>query len=297
MLDTEARRGQASASPHKRGLMRAAIILLLALLATAPASAQFCKGASVKMGKEMRCLAPAATFKDCPTCPEMVVIPAGRFQMGSDDNASDEQPVHTVTFRRPFAMSRTEVTFALWDLCVAEGGCKHKPDDHGWGRDDRPAIEISYNDIVREFLPWLSKRAGHRYRLPSEAEWEYAARGGTTTVYSWGDAVGTGNANCDRCGSRWDNKTTAPVGSFAANPFGLFDMHGNVWEWTADCYENSYKGAPADGRARAKANCGNLVVRGGGYNDRPQYLRSAIRYGDPPGYRSIYVGLRLVRDF
>lgn len=276
--------------------MRAAIILLLALLATSPASAQACKGVNAKVGKEMRCLAPAAAFQDCPTCPEMVVIPAGRFQMGSD-GASDEQPVHPVTFRRPFAMSRTEVTFALWDQCVAERACTHKPDDHGWGRDDRPVIEISYNDIVREFLPWLSKRAGHRYRLPSEAEWEYAARAGTTTVYSWGDAVGQGNANCDRCGSRWDNKTTAPVASFAANAFGLFDMHGNVWEWTADCYEKSYKGAPADGRARAKNGCGNLVVRGGGWNDRPQYLRSAIRYGDPPGYRSIYVGLRLVRDF
>lgn len=275
--------------------MRTAIILLLALLATPAASAQSCKGVNARVGKAMQCLAPAETFKDCPTCPEMVVIPAGRFQMGSQETR-DEQPIHAVGIKRPFAMSRTEVTFALWDLCLAEGACTHKPDDHGWGRDDRPVIEISHNDVTREFLPWLSKRAGHRYRLPSEAEWEYAARGGTTTTYAWGNEAGQGNANCDRCGSRWDNKTTAPVASFKANPFGLFDMHGNVWEWTADCYIDTYQGAPSDARARAKPGCGNIVVRGGGWNDRPQYLRSAIRYGDPPGYRSIYVGLRLVRD-
>ena len=272
------------------------LTLLLAPLQTLPVAAQACTGLRAKVGAEMRCLAPAAVFKDCADCPDMVVLPAGRFQMGSEAT-SDEQPIRTVVFKRPFAMSRTEVTFELWDLCVAEGGCKHKPIDHDWGRGALPVIEISFNDVTREFLPWLSKRAGHRYRLPSEAEWEYAARAGSRTRYSWGDDVGKGNANCDRCGSRWDNKTTAPVGSFAANAFGLHDMHGNVWEWTADCYVDSYKGAPLDGRARARPDCRNVVVRGGGWNDRPQYLRSAIRYGDPPHYRSIYVGLRLVRDF
>ena len=145
----------------ERGRMRTAIILLLALLATPAASAQSCKGVNARVGKAMQCPAPAETFKDCPTCPEMVVIPAGRFQMGSPATR-DEQPIHAVGIKRPFAMSRTEVTFALWDLCLAEGACTHKPDDHGWGRDDRPVIEISHNAVTREFLPWLSKRAGDR---------------------------------------------------------------------------------------------------------------------------------------
>ena len=118
----------------------------------------------------------------------------------------------------------------------------------------------------------------------SEAEWEYAARAGSRAVYTWGDEIGAGRANCDRCGSAWDNRQTAPVGSFAANAFGLHDLHGNVWEWTQDCYQDSYAGAPRNGSARQRANCPTRVVRGGGWSDRPRYLRSAIRYGDPPTY-------------
>ena len=132
--------------------------------------------------------------------------------------------------------------------------------------------------------------------LLSEAEWEYAARAGSRAVYAWGDEIGAGRANCDRCGSAWDNRQTAPVGSFAANAFGLHDLHGNVWEWTQDCYQDSYAGAPRNGAARQRANCPTRVVRGGGWSDRPRYLRSAIRYGDPPIYRGNYVGFRVARD-
>ena len=196
----------------------------------------------------------------------------------------------------PVAVGKFEVTFGEWDACVAEGACSHVPGDGGFGRQRQPVIDVSWNDVTNAYLPWLSRKAGRTYRLLSEAEWEYAARAGSRTVYAWGDEIGAGRANCDRCGSMWDNKQTAPTGSFAPNAFGLHDMHGNVWEWTQDCYQDSYTGAPADGSVRTRAGCGTRVVRGGGWNDRPRYLRSAIRYGDPASYRGNYVGFRVARD-
>ena len=161
-----------------------------------------------------RCLKPKDTFKDCDTCPEMVVVPAGEFMMGSNDGQADEKPVHKVTIAKPFAVGKFEVTFAEWDACVAAGGCKHKPDDEGWGRGKRPVINVSWDDITKEYLPWLSRKTGKTYRLLTEAEWEYAARAGSRAKYAWGDEIGKNSANCDGCGSHWDNKQTAPVGSF-----------------------------------------------------------------------------------
>jgi formylglycine-generating enzyme required for sulfatase activity len=250
--------------------------------------------AAAMVGAEAQGLKPGDSFKDCPVCPEMVVVPAGSFAMGSDAS-SDETPIHQVRLARPFAVGRVEVTFAEWDACVADGGCSHKPADQGWGRELRPVIDVSWDDVTSAYLPWLSRKAGRAYRLPSEAEWEYAARGGSRSVYAWGEDIGTGRANCDGCGSAWDNRQTAPAGSFAPNTFGLHDMHGNVWEWTADCYRNSYAAAPANGSARTSPQCRTYVVRGGGWNDRARYLRSAIRYGDPPTYRGVYVGFRVAR--
>ena len=124
------------------------------------------------------------------------------------------------------AVGKYEVTFAEWDTCVAGGGCSHKPKDLGWGRDRRPVIDVKWNN-AQEYVKWLSRKTGKSYRLLFEAEWEYAARGGAKS-----EVFGKGNANCDGCGSRWDNKRTAPVGSFRANGFGLHDMLGNVMEWT-----------------------------------------------------------------
>ncbi len=194
-----------------------------------------------------KALKPKDTFKECANCPEMVVVPAGSFTMGSPTtepgHSVDESPQHTVTIVRPFAIGRFEVTFDEWDACAADGGCNgYKPADEGWGRARRPVINVSWDD-AEAYIAWLSKKTGKSYRLPSGAEYEYATRAGTQTAYPWGKAIGTNNANCHACGSKWDAKQTAPVGSFAPNGFGLYDMVGNVREWTEDCYHDSYLGA------------------------------------------------------
>ena len=163
-------------------------------------------------------------------------------------------------------MSKFEVTFDEWDACVAYGDCDPRVSDSGWGRGRQPVINVTWDDAKR-YVAWLSRMTGKPYRLLTEAEWEYAARAGTQTAYSWGDEIGKGNANCDGCGSQWDNKQTAPVGSFAANAFGLYDMHGNVWEWVEDCFHDNYEGAPDDGSAwTADGDCNSRVLRGGSWS-------------------------------
>jgi formylglycine-generating enzyme required for sulfatase activity len=236
-------------------------------------------------------------FSDCPECPEMVIVPAGSFMMGSGEAEEgrwdDEGPRHRVTVR-PFAIGRYEVTFAEWDACVAAKACDHRPGDKGWGRGNRPVIDVSWSD-AHNYLRWLASRTGHEYRLPSEAEWEYAARAGSETRYWWGDEVGRDKANCDGCGSRWDNERTAPVASFAANAFGLYGVHGNVWEWVEDCWHDSYGGAPADGSAWTSGSCGKRVLRGGAWSGEPRFVRSANRGRSGPGFRNRTYGFRVAR--
>ena len=186
-----------------------------------------------------RALKPLASFRECAKdCPEMIVVPAGAFTMGSPATEkaamTDEGPQHKVTIAKPFAVSKFDVTFADWDACVSVGGCP-KAADAGFGRGTRPVINVGWDD-AQHYVAWLSKMTGQPYRLLTEAEWEYAARAGTTTAYYWGDEIGKGNANCNGCGSQWDDKQTSPVGSFAANAFGLYDMAGNVCQWVQDCY-------------------------------------------------------------
>ena len=232
--------------------------------------------------------------------PEMVVIPAGRFRMGclSDDDAcfGSEKPVHEVTIGRAFALSKHEVTFAQWDACVSGGGCGgHRPGDGGWGRAARPVVNVSWED-AQSYVSWLSRQTGEEYRLPTEAEWEYAARAGTTTKYSWGNEIGDNRANCrGGCGSRWDYKQTAPVGSFPANAWGLHDMHGNVFEWVQDCLNWSYAGAPVDGGAWLSGDCSGRVLRGGSWFSDPWYLRAANRSRSSTGYRISTDGFRVAR--
>ncbi len=233
-------------------------------------------------------------FRDCSFCPEMVVVPAGSFMMGSPetekDRGKDEGPQRKVTITQPFAVSKFEVTFDAWNACIDAGGCQHRPDNSGWGSGNRPVINVSWDDITKQYLPWLSKVTGQTYRLLTEAEWEYAARAGTTTAYSWGDDAGKGNAN----GSQWDIKQTAPVGSFKANAWGLYDMHGNVWEWVQDCYEDSYAGAPTDGSSVSEQNC-SRVLRGGSWDYDPRFMRAARRIGIDPGVRDNNIGFRVGR--
>ena len=239
---------------------------------------------------------PGTTFRDCPECPEMVVVPEGSFLMGSMSGGDDdERPVHEVTIERPFAVGVYEVTFAEWDACVSGGGCDgHRPDDSGWGRGSRPVVNVSWVD-AQAYVRWLSRATGKKYRLPSESEWEYVARAGTTTEYWWGNDVGRNRANCDRCGSRWDNERTAPVGSFSPNAFGLQDVHGNVWEWVEDCWNESYNGAPSDGSAWTSGECGRRVLRGGSWYNGPWNLRSAVRFRFTTGSRLSVLGFRVAR--
>lgn len=229
--------------------------------------------------------------------PEMVKLPGGPFQMGCVSSLAcgdDEKPVHSVTIK-PFAIGQYEVTFAEYDQFAAATG-RPLPGDQGWGRGSRPVINVSWRDTVA-FAQWLSKRTGKRYHLPTEAEWEYAARAGTETKYWWGDDLQQGStvwANCDGCGSTWDNKQTAPVGSFAANEFGLYDTAGNVWEWTSSRYKD-YPYRDDDGREDPESG-GRCVIRGGSWGYRPRYLRSANRDGSDTGLRNDNLGFRLAED-
>ncbi|MFN9092061.1 MAG: SUMF1/EgtB/PvdO family nonheme iron enzyme [Alphaproteobacteria bacterium] len=235
------------------------------------------------------------SFRDCAECPEMMVIPAGSFMMGSPASEAgrlwQEGPQRQVTVRAPLAVGRFEVTFAEWDACVAAGGCSHRPDDVGWGRGNRPVINVSWDD-VQEYVRWLSQRSGRSYRLLTEAEWEYAARAGTTTPYSFGFSISPSQANYSE--SRL--LRTQAVGSYPANRFGLHDMHGNVWEWVQDCYEGSYAGAlTIASQAVQSGGCTGRVSRGGSWADAPQGLRSAVRSWFAPGSRSGNDGFRVAR--
>lgn len=243
----------------------------------------------------------AGVTRDCEVCPELVLVKPGEYMMGaaaSDKDASaQERPPHRVRIERAFLVGRNEITFAEWDACVAEGGCAHRPDDFGWGRADRPVMLVSWDD-VQAYLAWLGGKTGKRYRLLTEAEWEYAHRAGTATRFWWGDSVGTGNANCKGCGSQWDDRQTAPVGSFRPNPFGLHDTSGNLWEWVADCWAEGYQEAGSDASARegAGASCDRRVLRGGSWVNKPANLRSSARVWGARDGRVNIVGFRVARD-
>lgn len=243
-------------------------------------------------------LKPGDHFKECSDCPEMVVVPPGEFTMGSPASEMarfpDEDPQHEVKIERAFAVSRFEVTFKEWETCVLLGGCPNPAWDQRWGRGRRPVINVNWDDAQR-YVAWLSRMTGRPYRLLSEAEWEYAARAGTQTAYPWGDEIGTGHANCKDCGSQWDHKQTAPVGSFAPNKFGLYDMLGNVYEWVEDCWHGNYDGAPADGSAWITGNCSYRVVRGGSWFDPSVRSRAANRSTNDSGFAAPGVGIRVAR--
>ncbi len=230
---------------------------------------------------------PGSVFRDCGACPRMVVIPAGSFTMG---RKSQWGVRHGRV--KSFAIGKYEITFAEWDACLAAGGCNaYRPDDRGWGRGRRPVINVSWKE-AKAYVDWLSRRTGKNYRLPSEAEWEYAARSGTTTRFWWGNTVGQNNVHCGACGSRQSLLKTAPVGSFRPNPFGLHDMLGNVGEMMADCWHDTNAGAPSDGRVWTSSACKLPVQKGAAYNSRE--MGAGYRYPGSTG-RMSSVGFRVVR--
>jgi len=238
---------------------------------------------------------------------KMVVIPSGRFMMGSNEGAANEKPPHFVNIAS-FKMSQTEVTVAQWDACVVAGGCEYNSNYRR--RDDSPIVDVSYNDITQQYIPWLNKETGKTYRLPTEAEWEYAARaksgdstGHKNTKYSWGNSIdctkasydgGKGSA-CYHKKSDGSYRGTAAVKSYAANAFGLYDMHGNAQEWTQDCWNASYKGVPNDGSAWMAGDCENHVLRGGSWLGVARPLRSAYRHKSDSKTKITY-GFRLVQS-
>lgn len=237
------------------------------------------------------------SFRDCLDCPEMIVVPTGSYWMGSKGRSPHERPVHRVTIEAPFAVGKYEVTYAQWEVCALERGCPEGEgiaDDEGWGRGLRPVNNVSWHDAQR-YVQWLSLKAGKKYRLLSESEWEYVARAGTRTAYSWGNHIGVNQANCDGCGSRWDDQETAPTGSFSANAWGLYDMHGNVYEWVEDCWNDSYTGSPLDGTVWRSGNCAERVLRGGSWIGGPSSIRVSHRNWFASDNRSSMFGFRVAR--
>ncbi len=239
-------------------------------------------------------------FRDCPDCPEMVVVPAGSAMIGSaasdPDHATDEAPQHLVKLAKPLAVGRYPITRAEY-VAYARDTSGADSDVNTWfaATDRDPAVMISWND-ANDYAEWLSRRTGQHYRLATEAEWEYAARGGTQTRYWWGADIGTGNANCGMCRSGWDGRSTSPVGSFKANPFGLYDMLGDVYQWVADCYAWDYRRASDEASTPVdSADCRTRVLRGGSWMSNPDDLRAAARFQLDVAARQDVVGFRVVR--
>ena len=227
--------------------------------------------------------------------PEMIELKGGEYLRGDiqGDGDNDEKPAKKV---KPgsFAIGVYEITFEEYDRFCNETR-RTKPNDEGWGRGRRPVINVSWEEATA-FTEWLSAKTRQTYRLPSDAEWEYAARAGTRSRFWWGDDIGGSRANCEGCGSLWDGEKTAQVGKFSPNPFGLHDTAGNVFEWVADCYHDTFADAPSDGSAIDKPGCGKRVIRGGAWSFPPKEIRSANRWRDFPSRRSDDTGFRVVRE-
>jgi formylglycine-generating enzyme required for sulfatase activity len=271
--------------------MKIAMNIALLILVSLPLT-----GAWAATKAEAGKVAAKKAGRDCAECIEMVVIPAGSFEMGANDGDDNEKPVHRVRFAKPFAIGKTEVTQKQWQALMGSNPSRF----YNCGS-DCPVEQVSWND-AQAYISKLNARTGKHYRLPSEAEWEYAARAGSIAAYPWGNKASHDYANYgdDECclglvqgRDKWLN--TAPVASFPANSFGLYDMIGNVWEWVDDGFHESYAGAPADGSSWP-GNGSNHVVRGGSWNFDPQFIRASTRSRFDPSMRMSSIGFRLASD-
>ncbi len=278
-----------------------AVFILAVLCLAAPAWAQGIYPAEIPP-KEIpiapvlqpgQVLKPGDIFRDCENCPEMVVVPPGLFVMGSKTD-KNERPTRVIRFRKPFAISRFEVTHANWQACVEAGGCTETPNDHNWGKNRMPVINVNHG-MVQGYAKWLASATGKGYRLPSEAEWEYAARAGSKANYWFGDDVGANMVNCRKCGSPWSGIGNAPVGSFEPNPWGIYDMHGNAYEWVEDCWHDNYVGAPKGPEAWVDGNCQIRVIRGGSWYYYSRMSKSSTRQKNPAAVKSYWLSFRVVR--
>jgi formylglycine-generating enzyme required for sulfatase activity len=274
------------------GLIAVAACLLLGLGA-----------ASRPAGRQSPSTAERPVIQDCPHCPEMVAVPAGDYLMGSPKTEGHRgaEAQHRVVIPAPFAVSRFEIAFAEWDACVADGGCDGYRPDAPWGRGRMPVVNVSWNN-AKTYVDWLSRKTGHRYRLLSEAEWEYAARGGSVDAFAHGATLSVREANFD-ASQKTDLNPRGPlrgrtttVGMFQPNGFGLYDVEGNVWEWVEDCWNDEYGPAlPADGKPALTGDCNGRVLRGGSWEDGAADLRLAARVASAAGDRSWSDGIRVAR--
>ena len=228
-------------------------------------------------------------FRDCEQCPEMVILPGGTFMMGSNEHPT-EKPVHQVVISA-FALGRFPVTVGQWKQCVAAKRCNYRPT----GDDDMPVSNVSWDD-AQQYVAWLSTVAQKEYRLPREAEWEYAARAETTTRYWWGNQLTVGMANCKGCGEPYDPNKPMKIGSLAPNPFGLYDMSGGIAQWVSDCWHENYQGAPRTSLSWDMPNCRERVLRGGSWKNDPNYVRPASRDRYDTDVRYFTHGLRVARS-
>jgi formylglycine-generating enzyme required for sulfatase activity len=248
---------------------------------------------------EERSLKPKDAFKECDKCPEMIMVPAGRFTMGSPVNEpgreDNEGPQHQVTIGKAFAVGKFAVTFEEWESCVADGGCnRYEPNDQGWGRGRQPVINVSWSD-ANAYALWVSRKTGKLYRLLTEAEREYVTRAGTATPFWSGSSITSKLANYDKNDEVTIGKRTVPVDSFEPNAWGVYQVHGNVWEWVEDCWHDNYQGAPADASAWTTRDCSSRVLRGGSWDYVQRFLRSADRNRLNSDLRVSNVGFRLAR--
>jgi formylglycine-generating enzyme required for sulfatase activity len=234
------------------------------------------------------------SVRDCENCPEMVILQPGSFTMGDNHGDRSERPAHRVTISRPYAIGKYEVTLAQWNACVQAEACKAVTSTTG-SPDKSPTRDISWADTQR-FVRWLSKQTGQNYRLPTEAEWEYAARAGTSSRYWWGEKMRAGMANCKGCGGDWSNDAPVNVDALPPNPFGLYGMNGGVWEWVEDCWHKDYDGAPTDGSAWTSSDCRENVIRGGSWRNDSTYAHSSSRFTYDSAVRYILNGFRVAKS-
>ncbi len=279
-----------------------------------------CDGVRLSFDKTLgMCVKPGSGFgfRDCPQCPEMTVVPAGQYLMGASDaeiaemDAEAERewankgqrhsvigPQRLVTIGRPFAVGRYEVSFAEWDICADDGSCT-RPFNHNYAlRGPLPVFNVSWSQVVNEYLPWLSRRTGHNYRLLSEAEWEYAARAGTTSRFAFGETIDTHQARfISSLVTAFTNAGPAARGSYQPNRWGLYDVHGNILEMVQDCYSAGYVGVPTDGSPFASPDCMQRVARGGSHlNNVARFLRSSYRFHTKHDDKGHFLGFRVARD-
>jgi len=233
-------------------------------------------------------------IRDCPACPVLVALPADAFTMGNNASDPSEKPAHQVRIGAPFAIGKFEVTVQQWNACADAGGCPkvaQAPNTPG----NAPMRDVSWDD-AQQYIKWLTSVSGKPYRLPTEAEWEYAARGGAATAYWWGAKMTPGKANCKDCGPPWSAERPANAGSFAANAYGLYDTSGSVWEWVGDCWHNNFKDAPADGRSWDEPNCRVRVIRGGSWREGTAYMVASTRFKYDASVRQAQNGFRVARS-